>query len=45
MIEAILKNENYVGDLVYNRRSRRAGQKLVNNPRHLWVRSAAAWTR
>ena len=42
MIEAILKNENYVGNLVYNRTSRRLGQKLVNNPHHLWVRSAAA---
>ncbi|MEH2519150.1 hypothetical protein V1279_004723 [Bradyrhizobium sp. AZCC 1610] len=42
MIQAILKNENYVGNLVYNRTSRRLGQKLVNNPQHLWVRSAAA---
>src|SRR5215212_727772 len=42
MIEAILKNENYVGDLVYNRTSRRLGQKLVNNPHHLWIRNAAA---
>ncbi|MEH2537089.1 hypothetical protein V1278_002590 [Bradyrhizobium sp. AZCC 1577] len=42
MIEAILKNENYVGNLVYKRTSRRLGQKLVNNPHHLWVRSAAA---
>ncbi|MFG3592421.1 recombinase family protein [Bradyrhizobium sp. RDI18] len=42
MIEAILKNENYVGNLVYNRTSRRLGQRLVNNPHHLWIRSAAA---
>ncbi|MEH2614396.1 DNA invertase Pin-like site-specific DNA recombinase [Bradyrhizobium sp. AZCC 1693] len=42
MVEVILKNENYVGNLVYNRTSRRLGQKLVNNPHHLWVRSAAA---
>ena len=42
MIEAILKNENYVGNFVYNRTSRRLGQKLVNNPHHLWVRRAAA---
>jgi DNA invertase Pin-like site-specific DNA recombinase len=42
MIQAILKNENYVGNLVYNRTSRRLGQKLVNNSHHLWIRSAAA---
>jgi DNA invertase Pin-like site-specific DNA recombinase len=41
MIHAILKNENYVGNLVYNRTSRRLGQKQVNNPHHLWVRSKA----
>src|SRR5215207_4923587 len=42
MIQAILKNENYVGNLVYNRTSRRLGQKLVNNSHHLWIRNAAA---
>ena len=41
MIHRILKNENYVGNLVYNRTSRRLGQKLANNPRHQWVRSEA----
>ncbi|MEH2548663.1 DNA invertase Pin-like site-specific DNA recombinase [Bradyrhizobium sp. AZCC 2262] len=41
MIQAILKNENYVGNLVYNRTSRRLGQKLVNNPHHLWIRSVS----
>jgi len=45
MIEAILKNENYVGDLVYNRTSRRLGQKLVNNPHHLWFGARRRWTR
>ena len=40
MIHSILQNENYVGNIVYNRTSRRLGQKLVNNPRHLWIRSA-----
>jgi DNA invertase Pin-like site-specific DNA recombinase len=39
MIHNILKNENYVGNIVYNRRSRRLGQKLVNNPPDRWVRS------
>jgi DNA invertase Pin-like site-specific DNA recombinase len=33
MIHNILKNENYVGNIVYNRTSRRLGQTLVNNPR------------
>jgi len=42
MIQAILKNENYVGNLVYNRTSRRLGQKLINNPHQLWIRSTGA---
>jgi DNA invertase Pin-like site-specific DNA recombinase len=42
MIHSILKNENYVGNLLYNRTSRRLGQKLITNPHHLWVRSTAA---
>jgi DNA invertase Pin-like site-specific DNA recombinase len=41
MIHTILKNENYVGNLVYNRTSRRLGQRQVKNPRHQWVRSEA----
>lgn len=40
MINAILKNENYVGNVVYNRTSRRLGQKLTSNPRDAWIRSA-----
>jgi len=39
MIHRILKNENYIGNIVYNRTSRRLGQELVNNPENLWVRS------
>ena len=39
MVHNILKNENYVGNIIYNRTSRRLGQKLVNNPRDRWVRS------
>ena len=38
MVHDILKNENYVGNLVYNKTSRRLGQTQVNNPDHLWVR-------
>jgi hypothetical protein len=39
VIHRILKNENYVGNIVYNRTSRRLGQGLVNNPENVWVRS------
>jgi DNA invertase Pin-like site-specific DNA recombinase len=38
MIHRILRNENYVGNLVHNRTSRRLGQTQVRNPDHLWVR-------
>jgi hypothetical protein len=44
-IHTILKNENYIGNLVHNRTSRRLGQKLVSNPRNLWVRCDAAIDR
>jgi Recombinase len=40
MIHRILKNENYIGNIVYNRVSRRLGQKRIKNPRDHWVRSA-----
>jgi hypothetical protein len=39
MVLDMLKNENYIGNLVYNRTSRRLGQKQVNNPHHLWIRT------
>lgn len=39
MVHYILRNENYIGNLVYNRTSRRLAQKQVNNPEHMWVRS------
>ncbi|MCK1378190.1 recombinase family protein, partial [Bradyrhizobium sp. 24] len=42
MIPTILGNENYTGKTVYNRNSRRLGQKLVKNPDNAWVRGAAA---
>lgn len=41
MIPTILGNENYVGKTIYNRTSRRLGQKLVKNPSDAWVRGAA----
>ncbi len=39
LISRILKNENYVGNLVYNRRSRKLRGNYVNNPPNVWVRS------
>ncbi|WP_247973614.1 recombinase family protein [Bradyrhizobium sp. 195] len=42
MIPTILANENYIGKTIYNRTSRRLGQRLVKNPDHAWVRGAAA---
>lgn len=40
-IHTILRNENYVGNIVYNRTSRRLGQKLVPNSSDKWIRSDA----
>src|SRR5713226_5073922 len=42
LVGMLLKNENYVGNIVYNRRSYRLKQKGVDNPSHLWIRSLAA---
>jgi DNA invertase Pin-like site-specific DNA recombinase len=39
LITRILKNENYVGNIVYNRRSWKLRGKLVHNPHNVWVRS------
>jgi DNA invertase Pin-like site-specific DNA recombinase len=41
MVHTILQNENYVGNLVHNRRSCRLGQKMVTNPPDTWVRRDA----
>jgi hypothetical protein len=41
IVHRILKSENYIGNLVHNRTSRRLGQKLVNNHPDLWVRRNA----
>jgi hypothetical protein len=42
MIPTILSNENYIGRTIYNRTSRRLGERLIKNPAHAWVRGAAA---
>jgi DNA invertase Pin-like site-specific DNA recombinase len=38
-IGRILKNENYVGNLLYNRRSKKLGGPPVYNPPNVWIRS------
>jgi DNA invertase Pin-like site-specific DNA recombinase len=38
-IGAILRNESYIGNLVYNRVSKKLGSKPASNPRDLWIRS------
>src|SRR6185312_14884282 len=37
-VSNILKNEAYVGHIVYNRRSMKLGQKQVRNPPDMWIR-------
>jgi hypothetical protein len=42
MIDAVLKNENFIGNIIYNRKSKRLGSKVVKNPPQLWVRGEGA---
>src|SRR5439155_967044 len=42
MIRIILLNENYIGNIVYNRTTRSLGQKQMSNPQERWVRGLAA---
>ncbi len=39
MISALLRNEAYIGNLVYNRVAQKLGTKKTNNPKDLWIRS------
>jgi DNA invertase Pin-like site-specific DNA recombinase len=39
LISRLLRNENYVGSLVFNRRSRKLRDAVVYNPPELWIRS------
>jgi len=41
-IHRLLRNEKYIGNIVYNRLSRYLGQKVVKNPAHMWIRGEAA---
>ena len=36
---ALLRNEAYIGNLVWNRVSQKLGAKKTNNPKDLWIRS------
>lgn len=38
-IGRILRNENYIGNLIYNRQSCKLREKKVNNPPDAWIRS------
>ncbi|WP_315786698.1 recombinase family protein [Bradyrhizobium sp. SZCCHNPS1003] len=38
-ISRMLRNESYVGNLVYNRQSSKLGGERINNPPNLWVRA------
>lgn len=38
-IHRILRNENYIGNIVFNRTSRRLRQNAVKNPTHMWIRA------
>src|SRR5262245_13909006 len=38
-IGVVLRNEAYIGNLVYNRVSKKLGSKPASNPRGLWIRS------
>jgi DNA invertase Pin-like site-specific DNA recombinase len=37
-IDNILKNEVYLGNIVYNRRSQKLGERAVENPSDMWIR-------
>jgi hypothetical protein len=41
-VHFILTNESYIGNLVWNRRSKRLKQKALENPERLWIRSNGA---
>lgn len=42
-ISNILRNEAYIGNVVFNRRSMKLGQKQVRNPPDMWVRRDRAF--
>ena len=43
MVHYLLRNENYIGNIVYNRNSYRLRQVLRANPSELWIRSTGVF--
>ncbi|AMA58887.1 recombinase family protein [Bradyrhizobium sp. CCGE-LA001] len=43
MVHYLLENENYIGNLVYNRRSNKLRQSPKHNPPDCWIRSQAVF--
>jgi DNA invertase Pin-like site-specific DNA recombinase len=41
-VNALLRSERYVGNLVYNRTSIKLQSTRVSNPKHAWIRTAGA---
>jgi len=39
VVSAVLRNEAYIGNLVWNRVCQKLGAQRTNNPRDLWIRS------
>jgi DNA invertase Pin-like site-specific DNA recombinase len=37
-ISNTLRNEVYLGDIIYNRRSQKLGERQVRNPKDMWIR-------
>lgn len=42
-ISNVLKNEAYLGHIVFNRRSQKLGERHVRNPRDMWIRRTKAF--
>lgn len=39
-VARLLQNETFIGNLVFNRRTKKLGTKMVHNPAALWIRTA-----
>jgi DNA invertase Pin-like site-specific DNA recombinase len=42
-ISNVLKNEAYLGHIVFNRRSQKLGERYVRNPSDMWIRHQSAF--
>ncbi|MET0438128.1 MAG: recombinase family protein [Devosia sp.] len=43
MISNVLKNEAYLGHIVFSRRSQKLGERHIHNPRDMWIRRTKAF--